>query len=127
MARFSVKREAHGAASAYIADVLLLGDIVQASVARGSFTLRQGERPVVLLSAGIGVTPVLAMRHALAAEASTRDIWWLHGTRNSREHPFAAEARHACETGRLSAGPARSISGWQRADLLLTTPGRHRH
>jgi ferredoxin-NADP reductase len=50
-----------------------------------------------LLSAGIGVTPVLAMLQALAAEASTREIWWLHGTRNGREHPFAAEARGLLE------------------------------
>ncbi len=91
--RVSVKREAHGAASAYVDDELGVGDIVQASAARGSFTLRPGDTPVVLLSAGIGVTPVLAMLHALAAETSTREIWWLYGTRNGREHPFAGEAR----------------------------------
>jgi ferredoxin-NADP reductase/MOSC domain-containing protein YiiM len=91
--RVSVKREAHGAASAYVDDQLQVGDIVQASAARGSFTLRPGEAPVVLLSAGIGVTPVLAMLHALAAEASTREIWWLYGTRSGREHPFAEEIR----------------------------------
>ncbi|MGO7541267.1 MOSC domain-containing protein [Rhizobium ruizarguesonis] len=91
--RVSVKREAHGAASGYIDDELQVGDIVQASAARGSFTLRPGDRPVVLMSAGIGVTPVLAMLHVLAAEASTREVWWLYGTRNGREHPFAEEAR----------------------------------
>jgi ferredoxin-NADP reductase/MOSC domain-containing protein YiiM len=91
--RVSVKRETHGAASAYIDDGLQVGDIVQASAARGDFTLRPGDTPVVLLSAGIGVTPVLAMLHALAAEASTREIWWLYGTRNRREHPFAEEVR----------------------------------
>jgi ferredoxin-NADP reductase/MOSC domain-containing protein YiiM len=91
--RVSVKRETHGAASAYIHDELQVGDIVQASAARGGFTLRPGDTPVVLLSAGIGITPVLAMLHALAAEASTREIWWLYGTRNGREHPFADEAR----------------------------------
>ena len=91
--RVSVKREAHGAAGAYIDDALRVGDIVDASAARGSFTLRPGDTPVVLLSAGIGVTPVLAMLHALAAEASTREIWWLYGTRNGREHPFAEETR----------------------------------
>ena len=95
--RVSVKREAHGAASAYVDDELQVGDIVQASAARGSFTLRPGDTPVVLLSAGIGVTPVLAMLHALAAEASTREIWWLYGTRNGREHPFAEEARGLLE------------------------------
>ncbi|WP_027687512.1 MOSC and FAD-binding oxidoreductase domain-containing protein [Rhizobium leguminosarum] len=91
--RVSVKREAHGAASGYIDDELQVGDIVQASAARGSFTLRPGDRPVVLISAGIGVTPVLAMLHVLTAEASTREVWWLYGTRNGREHPFAEEAR----------------------------------
>jgi ferredoxin-NADP reductase/MOSC domain-containing protein YiiM len=91
--RVSIKRESHGVASAYVDDELQVGDIVHASAARGSFTLRPGDMPVVLLSAGIGVTPVLAMLHALAAEASTRDIWWLYGARNSLEHPFAEETR----------------------------------
>ena len=91
--RVSVKREPHGAASGYVNDGLQVGDIVQASAARGSFTLRPGGSPVVLLSAGIGVTPVLAMLHVLAAEASTREVWWLYGARNGREHPFAEEAR----------------------------------
>ncbi len=91
--RVSIKREAHGAASGYVDDNLGVGDIVQASAARGAFTLRPGDTPVILLSAGIGVTPVLAMLHALAAEASSREIWWLYGTRNGREHPFAGEVR----------------------------------
>jgi ferredoxin-NADP reductase/MOSC domain-containing protein YiiM len=91
--RVSIKREAHGAASTYIEDKLQAGDIVEASAPRGSFTLRSGDTPVALLSAGIGVTPVLAILHALAADASTREIWWLYGTRNGREHPFADETR----------------------------------
>ena len=91
--RVSVKREAHGAASAYVNDEVEVGDIVQASAARGSFTLRPGDTPVVLLSAGIGITPMLAMLHALAAAASTREVWWLYGTRNGREHPFVEETR----------------------------------
>jgi ferredoxin len=48
---------------------------------------------VLLISAGIGATPVLAMLQALAEEHSDRDIWWLHGARNGREHSFAAEAQ----------------------------------
>jgi ferredoxin-NADP reductase/MOSC domain-containing protein YiiM len=91
--RVSVKREAHGAAGIYINDQLEVGDVVDASAARGSFTLRPGNTPVVLLSAGIGATPVLAMLHALAAEASMREIWWLYGARSGREHPFAEETR----------------------------------
>src|SRR5436309_16093473 len=86
-------RGMHGRSGAYVEDKVGVGDIVDASAARGDFTLRPGDTPVVLLSAGIGVTPVLAMLHALAAEASTREIWWLYGTRNRREHPFAEETR----------------------------------
>ena len=95
--RVSIKRETHGAAGSYVNDELKAGDIIGASAARGNFTLRPGNEPVVLLSAGIGVTPVLAMLHALNAEASTREIWWLHGVRNGREHPFAAETRGLLE------------------------------
>ena len=67
--------------------------MLDVSAPRGSFTLRPGDKPIVLLSAGIGATPVLAMLHALAAEASTRKVWWLHGARSGQEHPFAEEAR----------------------------------
>jgi MOSC domain-containing protein YiiM len=82
--RVSVKREAHGAAGAYIDEKLQVGDVVDTSAARGAFTLRPGDAPVVLLSAGIGATPVLAMLHALAAEASPREVWWIHGARDRR-------------------------------------------
>src|ERR1700736_1815045 len=91
--RVSVKREAHGAVGAYIDEKLQVGDVVDASAARGAFTLRPGDAPVVLLSAGIGATPVLAMLLALAAEASPREVWWIHGARDRREHAFAAETR----------------------------------
>lgn len=91
--RISIKREAYGAAGTYVNATLRVGDIVPTSAPRGSFTLRPGDTPVVLLSAGIGVTPVLAMLHALADAASPRDVWWLYGARNGREHPFADEAR----------------------------------
>jgi ferredoxin-NADP reductase len=73
--RLSIKREAHGVAGAYIDEKLQVGDILDVSAARGGFTLRAGEAPVVLLSAGIGATPVLAMLHALAAEGSLVAPW----------------------------------------------------
>lgn len=89
--RISVKREAQGAASSYLHTVLRLGDTLEAGAPRGTFVLRPGDRPVVLLSAGVGATPVLAMLHALAAERSERQVWWLHGARNGDEHSFAGE------------------------------------
>ena len=72
-----------------------MGDLLQVSAPRGSFTLDTGAKPLVLLSAGIGATPVLAMLHWLAANSpdSTREVWWCYGARNGREHPFAAEVR----------------------------------
>src|SRR5208337_2599042 len=81
--RISIKREPNGG----------VGDVIDASAPRGSFTLMQGDGPVILLSAGIGATPVLAMLQALAAGGSRREIWWVHGAPNSGEHAFAAEVQ----------------------------------
>ena len=95
--RLSIKREIHGAAGAYVETQVRIGDVLDASAPRGSFTLRPGDGPVVLLSAGVGATPVLAMLHALAAGTSSREVWWIYGARNSGEHPFAAETRALLE------------------------------
>jgi len=93
--RVSVKQEVNGAASTYVHTQVQVGDVLEVSAPRGAFTLRQGKNPVVLLSAGVGATPMMAMLHALAAEASPREVWWLFGARNRDEHPFAQEARRS--------------------------------
>jgi ferredoxin-NADP reductase len=64
---------------------------------RGSFTLKPGDNPVVLLSSGIGVTPVISMLHALAAERSARQVWWIYGARNRANHPFVEESHSLLE------------------------------
>ena len=91
--RISVKREEHGAGSQFLHTRVRVGDLLEAAAPRGIFTLRPGQAPVLLISAGVGATPVLAMLHALAAARSTRDIWWLHGARRRADEPFAAESR----------------------------------
>jgi ferredoxin-NADP reductase len=91
--RISIKEEPHGVASTYLTRHVQAGAILDVSAPRGAFILQRGELPVVLLSAGVGVTPVLAMLHALAAQTSPRPVWWIHGARNSLDHPFAREAR----------------------------------
>ncbi len=91
--RISVKIEPNGAAGTYLREHVRVSDALDASSPRGSFILESGERPVVLLSAGIGATPVLAMLHALAAARSTRQVLWLHGAPERQHHPFAAEVR----------------------------------
>jgi ferredoxin-NADP reductase len=91
--RITVKRERDGAVSGYLHTRLAVGDLVDVAAPRGTFILDQTRAPVLLISAGIGATPVLAMLQALAQEHSDREIWWLQGARSSRDHPFAAEAR----------------------------------
>ena len=91
--RISVKREPHGAVGTYLHERVQVGDVLDVSSPRGSFVLQAGERPLVLLSAGIGVTPVLAMLHALAASQSSRQVLWLHAARDGAHHPFATEAQ----------------------------------
>jgi ferredoxin-NADP reductase/MOSC domain-containing protein YiiM len=90
--RISVKHEPHGTVSGYINTKLRVGDVIEAAAPRGDFVLRPGDRPVVLISAGVGATPVLAMLHVLAAEPSARPVWCLYSARNGAQHPFAQEA-----------------------------------
>jgi hypothetical protein len=74
--RISVKVERGGMASAYLQQQLRVHDRLEVSSPRGSFILESGDRLVVLLSAGIGATPALAMLYALSAEHSpTRTSW----------------------------------------------------
>ena len=146
--RISVKREEHGAASQFLHTRVRAGDLLEAAAPRGTFTLRPGEAPVLLISAGVGATPVLAMLHALAAARSTRDIWWLHGARRRADEPFAAESqallaalpgarRHVCYSspgpddvqgrdydtaGRLSAPVLAALDLPRDADAYLCGP-----
>ena len=91
--RITVKSESNGVGSSFLSHRVREADVLDVSAPRGSFTLHSGENPVVLLSAGVGATPVMSMLHALAAENSEREIWWIYGARNGIEHPFAQESR----------------------------------
>ena len=90
--RISVKNELNGIGSSFLCDRAREGDVLDVSAPRGSFNLRPSQSPVVLLSAGVGATPVMSMLHALAAEKSEREIWWIYGARNRGDHPFAEES-----------------------------------
>jgi ferredoxin-NADP reductase/MOSC domain-containing protein YiiM len=91
--RISVKNELNGIGSSFLCNRAREGDLLDVSAPRGSFTLRPSQNPVVLLSAGVGATPVMSMLHSLATERSQREIWWIYGARNSVDHPFAEESR----------------------------------
>jgi len=90
--RISVKQEPHGVASSYLNRDLQPGAVLDVAAPRGDFVLDEGTGPILLISAGIGVTPVLSMLNQLAADHSQRVICWLYGARGPSEHPFAAEA-----------------------------------
>jgi ferredoxin-NADP reductase/MOSC domain-containing protein YiiM len=148
--RISVKIEPNGAAGTYLREQVRLGDVLDVSSPRGNFILQSSERPVVLLSAGIGVTPVLAMLHALAAAHTTQQVLWLHTARDRQHHAFAAEVRrlllpltrgrsYVCytrpgsrdrmgedfdATGRLSRSSFDEIGIPREADVYLCGPTR---
>jgi ferredoxin-NADP reductase/MOSC domain-containing protein YiiM len=91
--RISVKNELNGIGSSFLCNRTREGDLLDVSAPRGGFTLLPSQSPVVLLSAGVGATPVMSMLHALAAERSQRAIWWIYGAHNRVDHPFAEESR----------------------------------
>ena len=91
--RISVKIEPNGAGGAYLRDHVRMGDVLEVSSPRGSFTLQSGDGPVALLSAGIGATPVLAMLHAMSSARSSRPVLWVHAACDGKHFPFAAEVR----------------------------------
>ncbi|MDT7551977.1 MAG: hypothetical protein QOI16_513 [Pseudonocardiales bacterium] len=90
--RISVKHEPHGTVSAYLAGEVRPGAVVDVAAPRGDFVLDHGADPVLLISAGIGVTPVLSMLHELAARRSDREVWWIHGDRGPQEQALTTEA-----------------------------------
>ena len=135
--RISVKREPHGAASRYLNDRLRPGATLEVAAPRGDFILGAGTGPVLLISAGIGLTPVLAMLHELAASRSERDVWWIHGARGPREHPLAAEAHallaslpyarehvfYSATSGRLSKDKLLALDVPADASAYICGPG----
>jgi ferredoxin-NADP reductase/MOSC domain-containing protein YiiM len=110
--RISVKREEHGVVSRYLHDTLVEAASLDVAAPRGEFVLREDAGPVLLVSAGVGATPVVAMLHELAGTRSDREVWWIHVARTPDDHVFAKEAR-----GYLDELPhARSITFYTRFD-----------
>lgn len=117
--RISVKRERYGVVSRYLHDSVQVGDLLNAATPAGDFVLVPGRRPVALISAGIGVTPMLSMLHQLAADGRHPPVCFIHGARNREHHPFAAEARSLAD-GRRNIKLHIAYSRPNRND----TPGR---
>lgn len=104
--QFAVRRdnrnEHHGLVSNYLHDDLQVGDTVLLSAPAGDFALNQNllpqnEIPLVLVSAGVGVTPVLSMLEAQVLANSKRPIVWIYACQNKAHHAFAAEVDQLLE------------------------------
>ena len=101
--RLSIKREPApfdkpdvppGASSNFMHDHVYKGSMVQLRAPGGDFVLRpEGKGPVVLLAGGIGCTPLISMLGAMADAGPARDVWFIHGVRNGREHAFGEYVR----------------------------------
>lgn len=92
--RISVKREAKGLVSGYLHDELQEGAIVTSRRPAGDFTLVESDEPVALISAGVGITPMVSMLHLLAERGVKQPVWFIHGARDSVHYPLQAEVRH---------------------------------
>ena len=91
--RITVKREPEGLASRFLHDALEAGAFVNARAPAGDLHLPDGDGPVVLISAGVGITPMASMLHAIAGSGAERPVWFLHGARDGAHHALADEIR----------------------------------
>ncbi len=91
--RITVKRDPQGLASRYLHDHVETGAILDSRKPAGAFILSCSKCPVALVSAGVGMTPMVSMLHTLAAENSDRPVWFVHVARDGGHHPLAHEVR----------------------------------
>lgn len=91
---YSVTVKRIGAASAYLHDEVQVGDEVEIKWPAGRFfVMPESHSPLVLISNGIGITPLFSMLEAVARRNPTREIFWVHATRNSTTHVFRDRIR----------------------------------
>jgi len=101
--RLNIKRESApagrpdlppGVSSNYFHDDVGEGSIIDVRTPRGNFHLdTESRRPVVLLSGGVGLTPMISMLGHICDEETPREVWFMHGARNGREHAFGDHVR----------------------------------
>ncbi len=105
--RVSIKREPAprdqpqlppGLSSSYFHDQVEVGAKLRVGAPRGKFHLDlEAKRAVVLVSGGIGLTPMVSMTNAIVERGDGRPVWFIHGVRNGREHALAAPLRRLAE------------------------------
>lgn len=86
--RISVKREPGGLVSTHLHDQVQVGSVVELFPPSGGFALADGERPLVLISGGVGITPTLAMLETALARTPSRPVRFIHCARSHKVHAF---------------------------------------
>ncbi len=100
--RISVKREVHGVVSRRLHDDIGLGAQIAVRPPVGNFTLSADWRPIVLLSGGIGLTPMMSMLETLVSQKTSRQVLWAHATRDGSHHSFKDRVRALAENGQVN-------------------------
>ena len=91
--RITVKREPKGLVSRHLHDNVEPDAIIESRRPAGDFMMTCNICPLVLVSAGVGVTPMMSILHAVAEESSDRPVWFVHGARDGQHHSLANEVR----------------------------------
>ena len=89
--RISVKREEQGVVSNFLHDEVSEGSILPVSAPAGLFVLEEKETPVVLISGGVGLTPMVSMLNTIIDQKSEREVTFIHGALNSKVHALKDE------------------------------------
>lgn len=89
--RLSIKREPKGIASRFMHDVLQPGNVINARRPSGDFVIPCSQCPLILVSAGVGITPMLSMLHAVTTEKHNRSVWFVHVAKNEKTHAHQDE------------------------------------
>lgn len=86
--RISVKREENGLVSNYLHNTLCLGDKIKINPPYGCFSLSEADKPAVLISCGVGITPMMSILQNAADQELKRQIYFIHGTPDGNTHAF---------------------------------------
>jgi nitric oxide dioxygenase len=96
--RISVKREPQGLASTWLHDQAEVGTILKVAAPAGEFFLNEeSPRPVVLLSGGVGLTPMMSMLETIASRYPDKPVHYVHGTLNGSTHAMKDRVRSLAE------------------------------
>jgi nitric oxide dioxygenase len=95
--RITIKRESEGVASRRLYDTVTIGSEIALRAPAGSFCLSPGHRPIVLLSGGVGLTPMMAILEAVAISSGPRPVLWAHATRDGTHHSFKHRVRELAQ------------------------------